>query len=62
VSDEFEKHSATAHVWYWIQLAIWPLIRDTDCIYCIFIRGMLAGGVITVGGWVAWTMLSQHLQ
>lgn len=44
-------------LWYWIQLVIWPLIRDTDCVYCIFLRGMLAGVVLTVGGWTIWLML-----
>ena len=42
----FMAARAQAHVWYWVQLAIWPLIRNTEgCVYCIFLRGMLLGWV-----------------
>lgn len=34
------------HVPYWMQVAIYPLIRDTTCYYCIFLRGCIAGGVV----------------
>jgi hypothetical protein len=33
-------------LWYWTQLAIWPLIRDTDCMYCIFLRGLCLGFIL----------------
>ena len=43
---------------YWLQLPIWYLIRDTDCVYCIFLRGVLFGGTVValIGGgiWAAW--------
>lgn len=41
------------HVWYWVKLPIWYLIRDTECPYCIFLRGVLLG-IIVMG--VAWSM------
>lgn len=45
---------------YWLQLAIWPLIRDTDCYYCIFIRGVLLGATTTaVLGGAIWAVLSR---
>jgi len=45
-------------LWYWTQLAIWPLIRDTTCYYCIFLRGMLAGALVglTFAGGVIWLL------
>lgn len=32
---------------YWLQLVIYPLIRDTTCYYCIFIRGTLLGAAVS---------------
>lgn len=37
---------AINYTWYLVQLAIWPLIRDTTCVYCIFIRGALCGTIL----------------
>jgi len=55
MDEEFEKASVGAHVWYWVQLAIWPFIRNTGgCVYCIFIRGMLLGIALTAAGGGAW--------
>jgi hypothetical protein len=55
----FEKASAKAHVWYWMQLAIWPMIRNTEgCVYCIFLRGAILGGFVALllggGAWLIW--------
>lgn len=49
---------STNHVPLWLQWCIWPLIRDTDCYYCIFIRGTVAGALLTavIGGGV-WAVL-----
>jgi len=44
-------------LWYWVQLAIWPLIRDTDCMYCIFLRGVVAGIVVSQLGVWLWKTL-----
>jgi hypothetical protein len=45
---------------YWLQVLIWPLIRDTDCYYCIFLRGMLLGVAVTLTIWgVTWAVLFQ---
>jgi len=57
MDPRFDAAKAKANVWYWIQLMIWPLIRDTDCLYCIFIRGMLLGFVsATFIGAIVWLM------
>jgi hypothetical protein len=43
---------------YWMRLAIWPLIRDTDCYYCVFLRGALFGGtVVAFIGTGLWAVL-----
>jgi hypothetical protein len=42
---------------YWLQMAIWPLIRDTDCYYCIFIRGALYGALLTCLMGALWAAL-----
>lgn len=55
--QRFDAASVKANVWYWVQLAIWPLIRNTDCLYCIFIRGMLLGFVSAIFiGAVVWML------
>ena len=52
------EEEPTSGVPYWLQLPIWYLIRDTDCVYCIFLRGVLFGGTVValIGGgiWAAW--------
>lgn len=42
--------------WFVIQRAIWPLIRDTTCAYCIFLRGALYGGGIVIILYLLWRM------
>ena len=55
--EGFQQAGVKAHVWYWMQLAIWPMIRNTDgCVYCIFLRGMLFGIALTLIGGGAWLM------
>lgn len=49
------------YVPYWLQMAIYPFIKDTVCYYCIFIRGFIAGVCCTIiiGG-VAWVGYSHY--
>ena len=53
-----EEEEPSSGVPYWVRLPIWYLIRDTDCVYCIFLRGVLFGGTVValIGGgiWAAW--------
>jgi hypothetical protein len=58
MNDEgFKAAGVKAHVWYWMQLTIWPMIRNTDgCVYCIFLRGVLLGVALAVTGGGAWMM------
>lgn len=52
---DFEKARIGAHVWYWLQLAIWPFIRSSGgCVYCIFLRGLLMGVALTLIGGGIW--------
>lgn len=52
---EFEAAGVRAHVWYWLQLAIWPMIRNTGgCVYCIFLRGVIFGVTTTLLGGTVW--------
>lgn len=58
MKDDFEKASVGAHVWYWVQLAIWPFIRNAGgCVYCIFLRGMIAGLLLSLLGVGAWQIM-----
>lgn len=41
------------YIWYGIKLPIWYLIRDNDCPYCIFLRGVTLGIIVTgVSAWL----------
>lgn len=46
---------------YWLQLVLYPMIKDTECGYCIFIRGAVFGSVLTIllGG-LLWVGLSHY--
>lgn len=53
MDNNFEKYGVKAHVWYWTQCVIYPMIRSTDgCVYCIFLRGAVFGITIAtlIGG------------
>ena len=61
MSDKFDftQVRLTAHVWYWVQLAIWPFIRSSGgCVYCIFLRGMLAGIFLSLIGGGVWQWMA----
>lgn len=46
---------------YWLQVAIYPMIKDTVCYYCIFIRGVAVGITLTILlGVAAWVGLSHY--
>lgn len=56
--EDFRLAGAKAHVWYWLQLAIWPFIRSTGgCLYCAFLRGVLFGVALSLIGGGAWWMM-----
>lgn len=53
VPEPKEKVGLLDYTWYLIKLPIWYLIKDNDCPYCIFLRGVTLG-LILMG--VAWLM------